>query len=127
MAFSGGAFSLWFQLLPRCSWRQQLVSMAKNGLRSVTVMSKNLVFGCAALLLLAGSVVTALPTAQPRDVLIAGNHSNNSKKDHDKKHKNNGNKQGNKSKENNGVRDRGKGEGKDNAGQGKGQGHKNKK
>jgi len=93
----------------------------------VTGMSKNLVFGCAAVLLMAGSVVTAVPTVQAGDVLIAGNHSNNSNKDHDKKHKNNGNKQGNKSKGNNGVRDHGQGEGKDNAGQGKGQGHKNKK
>ena len=113
---------------PIGSWAlKYTASIAKSRLCRVTGMSKNLVFGCAALLLLAGSVVTALPTAQPRDVLIAGNHSNNSNKDHDKKHKNNGNKQGNKSKDNNGVRDHGKGDGKDNAGQGKGQGHKNKK
>ena len=91
----------------------------------MTGMSKNRVFGCAAVLLMAVSVVTAVPTVQAGDVLIAGNHSNNSNKDHDKKHKKNGNKQGNKSKDNNGVRDHGQGEGKNNAGQG--QGHKNKK
>jgi len=92
----------------------------------MTAVTKNLFFGCAVVLLMAGSAVTALPHVQAGDVLVAGNHSNYGNKDKDKKHQNN-NKKGAKSKGNNGVRDHGKGEGKDNAGQGKGQGHKNKK
>ena len=95
-------------------------------------VSKHLVVGCAAVLLMAGSAVSAVPTVQAGEVLSAGNHGN---KDKDKKHKDgkhnnnkhNSNKKGDKNKGNNGVRDHGKGEGKDNAGQGKGQGHSNKK
>ena len=88
-------------------------------------MSKHLVVGCAAVLLMAGSAVSAVPTVQASEVLLAGNHGN---KDKDKKHKDSKhNKKGDKSKGNNGVRDHGKGEGKDKAGQGKGQGHNNKK
>ena len=87
-------------------------------------MTKTLVFGCATALLIAGSAVSALPSVQAGDVLVAGNHGN---KGNDKKHKNsNSNKKADKSKGNNGVRDHGKGEGRDGAGQGKGQGHKNK-
>ena len=70
---------------------------------------------------MAGSAVTALPNVQAGEVLVAGNHGNHGHKDNNKKHKNsNGNKKGDKSKGNNGVRDHGKGEGRDNAGQGKG-------
>ena len=95
-------------------------------------VSKQLVVGCAAALLMAGSAVFAVPTVQAGEVLLAGNHGSNGNKDKDKKHNNNkpnnnGNKKGDKSKGNNGVRDHGKGEGKDNAGQGKGQGYSNKK
>ena len=85
-------------------------------------MTKTLVFGCATALLIAGSAVSALPSVQAGDVLVAGNHGN---KGNDKKHKNS-NKKADKSKGNNGVRDHGKGEGRDGAGQGKGQGHINK-
>ena len=91
-------------------------------------MPKNLVFGCAAILLIASSAVGVIPAAQAGEVLIAGNHGNHGNKDKDKKHKDSKhNKKGDKSKGNNGVRDHGKGEGKDKAGQGKGQGHNNKK
>ena len=92
-------------------------------------VSKNLVVGCAAVLLMAGSAVSAVPTVQAGELLIAGNHGNKDKdkKHNNNKHNNNGNKKGDKSKGNNGVRDHGKGEGKDNAGQRKGQGHNNKK
>ena len=99
-----------------------------KGVFSISVVTKNLDFGCAAALLMAGSAVTTLPNVQAGEVLVAGNHGNHGHKDKNKKHKNsNGNKKGDKSKGNNGVRDHGKGEGRDNAGQGKGQGNKNKK
>ena len=82
-------------------------------------VSKHLVVGCAAVLLMAGSAVSAVPTVQASEVLLAGNHGNHGNKDKDKKHKDgkhnnkhnsNGNKKGDKSKGNNGVRDHGKGE-----------------
>ena len=96
-------------------------------------MSKHLVFSGAAVLLMAGSAVSPLLTVQAGEVLIAGNLGNNDKdkkhKDgkHNNKYNSNGNKKGDKNKGDNGVRDHGKGEGRDNAGQGKGQGHSNKK
>ena len=91
-------------------------------------MPKNLVFGCAAILLIASSAVGVIPAAQAGEVLMAGSHGNHGNKDKDKKHKDSKhNKKGDKSKGNNGVRDHGIGEGKDKAGQGKGQGHNNKK
>lgn len=97
---------------------------------------RTLAFACAAVLLLAGSAVTSVIPVQAGEVLIAGNHGNNSNKHkHEDKNKNKGNKhQGDKceksddkSKCNNGVRDHGKGEGREGAGQGKGLGHQNKK
>lgn len=95
---------------------------------------RTLAFACAAALFFAGSAVNSVTPVQAGEVMIAGNHGNNSNKDK-QKNKDKGNKhQGdkceksdNKSKCNNGVRDHGKGEGRESAGQGKGQGHKNKK
>jgi Spy/CpxP family protein refolding chaperone len=43
-------------------------------------VTKNLVFGCAAALLMAGSAVTALPDVQAGEVLVAGNHGNHGHK-----------------------------------------------
>ena len=85
------------------------------------------------MLLMAGSAVSPLPTVQAGEVLIAGNLGNNDKdkkhKDgkHNNKYNSNGNKKGDRNEGSNGVRGHGKGEGRDNAGQGKGQCHSNKK
>ena len=70
-----------------------------KGVFSKSVVTKNLVFGCAAALLMAGSAVTALPDVQAGEVLVAGNHGNHGHKDNNKNHKNsNGNKKGTKAK-----------------------------
>ena len=104
-----------------------LLPLLRKDVSSIFVVKKSLVFGFAAVLLIAGSAVSVLPSVQAGDVLIAGNHGNKGNKSNDKKHKNsNSNKKVDKSKGNNGVRDHGKGEGRDGAGQGKGPGHKNK-
>jgi len=110
----------------RCGSRPLRPWLSK-GVCSISVVTKKIVFCGAAALLLAGSAMSALPDVHAGEVLVSGNHSNHSNQNKSKSHKNNGNKKSDKTKGNNGVRDHGKGEGRDNSGQGKGQGHKNKK